>query len=155
MATITATIFVGSVHPNDGGIIPTHYIFLSEGSKPVLSFRSIKDAETTQVILPTIENTIEDIYLLISFFFLKKINFSANLIGSEELSMYDLFSKQERFSLYAQNKEFLQSQELKIVFNLLDGCHLLSQLETIQAYPSDYEITTTIQKREHTNWGII
>ena len=34
MATITAHILVGSAHPNHGGILRTHSLFLSENSRP-------------------------------------------------------------------------------------------------------------------------
>ena len=30
MASLTAQLLIGSPHPNDGGIIPSHYLFLSE-----------------------------------------------------------------------------------------------------------------------------
>ena len=34
MGTVTAQILIGSPHPNDGGIIPSHYLFLSENDRP-------------------------------------------------------------------------------------------------------------------------
>jgi hypothetical protein len=33
MATLTAQILVGGSHPNQGGINPSHYLFLSESSR--------------------------------------------------------------------------------------------------------------------------
>jgi hypothetical protein len=34
MASFTAQILVGSAHPYNGGIIPTHFLFLSENDRP-------------------------------------------------------------------------------------------------------------------------
>lgn len=37
MSTVTAHCMVGTAHPNHGGIIPTHTIYLNENSHPVLT----------------------------------------------------------------------------------------------------------------------
>jgi len=37
MGTLTAQFLVGKTHPNHGGINPTHYLFLSENSRPVFT----------------------------------------------------------------------------------------------------------------------
>ena len=73
MATTTATIFVGYAHPNHGGINPTHYIQLSENSRPALILHSIDDKEETKVMIPTLENMIDDVYLMIAVCVLKSL----------------------------------------------------------------------------------
>ena len=73
MATTTATIFVGYAHPNHGGINPTHYIQLSENSRPALILHSIDGKEETKVMIPTLENMIDDVYLMIAAYVLKTL----------------------------------------------------------------------------------
>ncbi len=34
MAALTTQILIGRPHLNDGGIIPSHFLFLSEGNRP-------------------------------------------------------------------------------------------------------------------------
>ena len=43
MATLIAQILIGSSHPYDGGINPTHCLFLSENSKPAWVLKDLAD----------------------------------------------------------------------------------------------------------------
>ena len=86
----------------------------------------------------------DDIYLMIVVFVLKGIHFEKK---------YELFTETERKSLYDEAKAYLAEHRIKVVFNLLVGCHLLNQLDLIKAYPEDVEITTPAFKKEYSQWG--
>lgn len=152
MATTTATIFIGQAHTNDSGINPTHLILFTENDRPALILQSLKGNEETKVIIPTIENTIDDIYLMISVFILKKINPIKELHTKDRKSIYDIFNKQERLELYEKSKIILQDTKIKLVFNVLDESHLLNQLDLIKQYPNDYEVTVPFIKNEYSSW---
>jgi len=72
MATMTAQILVGRPHTNHDGINPTHYLFLSENSRPawVLVSQNIFPKEQRDhsriTWIPTVENMLEDALLMIA-----------------------------------------------------------------------------------------
>ena len=152
MSTTTATIFVGYAHPNDGGINPTHYIQLSENSRPALILHSIDGKEETKVMIPTLENMIDDVYLMIAACVLKSLKPAKEIAHPGGESMYDLFSDDERTALYRQSLECIEKTRLKVVFNIFDGSYLLNKLEQIKRYPADFEITTPCLKKEYSEW---
>ena len=65
MGTVTAQILIGSPHPNDGGIIPSHYLFLSENDRPSWSlvganiFQENEKEFSKIVWIPTLDNMVE------------------------------------------------------------------------------------------------
>jgi hypothetical protein len=139
MASLTAFIFIGNPNIYHGGINPTHYITLSENSRPCLTLKVFDKEKEILRIIPTYENIIDDIYFLIySFVFKKKYN--VNDFHLKE--MHELFSKEERNSIYNEVKQGLMDINIKVVFNILAGSTLLTQLQNIGQYPDDYEITT-------------
>jgi len=150
MGTLTAFIFIGTSHPNHGGINPTHCITLSENSRPCLILKGIDDNEEIIRIIPTIENMVDDIHFLVYSYVLKK-NFTNKDFHLKE--MYELFTDDERKIIYDEVKSGLKSIDIKIVFNILDGSTLLNQLEKVKEYPNDYEITTTVMKKEYHQWA--
>ena len=152
MATTTATILVGHAHQNGSGINPTHFIQFTENDRPARILRDIKGKDSIKVIFPTLENTIDDIYLMISVFILKKINPLKELHTENRKSFYEIFNKQERIELYEKSKIILQDTKIKVVFNVLDGSHLLNQLDLIKQYPNDYEVTVPFIKNEYSSW---
>ena len=150
MATLTAFIFIGTSHPNHGGINPSHYITLSENSRPCLQLKMIDNEQEIIRIIPTVENMIDDIYFLIySFIFKKKYtNYDFHL-----KEMYELFDADERNNIYNEVKTELQGMDIKVVFNILDGSTLLDQLDKIKQYPNNYEVTTPIFRKEFNQWS--
>ena len=152
MATTTATIFIGHSHPNHGGISPSHLILLTENSRPTLTLRAIDGSQEPITIIPTIENMVDDIYLMIAVYILNKIKPSKPLFNEKGDSMYDIFDEDTRKSLYKQTMIDLQKLNMKIVFNLLDGSNLIHQIEKIKQYPVDFEITKPYIVREYSPW---
>ena len=145
MGTITAFIFVGTSHQNHVGINPTHFISLSENDRPCLILRKIEDNKEIIRIIPTIECMIDDIHFLVYSFILNKnyTNYEYNL-----KEMYQLFTDDERKTIYDEVKNGLQGIEIKLVFNILNGSSLLNQLDKIKNYPNDFEVTLPKFKKE-------
>lgn len=151
MAT-TAIILIGKAHQNDSGISPQYLIFLTENSRPSFTLKSINGNEKEIIIIPTVENTIDDLYLMIAVYILKIIKPEKDLFSEDSKSMYDLFTHKEREMMYCETKTKLKRFRMKIVFNLFDCSTLLNQIETIKKYPNEYEITVPILKKEYNEW---
>jgi hypothetical protein len=150
MSTTTASIFIGYAHPNDGGIQASHLIQFTENSRPALFLYNLEEAQEPLVMIPTVNETIDDIYLMIVSYVLNGIQMNR---GTQHESLYDIFSEEERFSLYERAKAYLAEHRIKVVFNLLEGSHLLNQIDRIKSYPNDFEITTPSFKKEYNHWG--
>ncbi len=141
MATTTAIILIGQADLYHDGIIPTHLIRLTENDRPALILRSIEGDEEPIIVVPTIENMVDDIYLMISVFILKTLNLEKKIQTKNRESIYDIFNKQERFVLYEKAKTSIQKFNIKVVFNILEKSHLLSQIDKIKQCPYDFEVT--------------
>jgi hypothetical protein len=153
MATTTATILIGHAHQNDGGIIPSHLIRFTENDRPAFILHSLESTEENKVIIPTIENTIDDLYLMIVAFILNKLEPAITLHLKERKSIYDIFNEKERTDLYKKTKLIIEESNLKVVFNFLENSHLLNQLDIIKQYPNDYEVTVPYMKNEYSGWS--
>ena len=149
MGTLTAFVFVGTSHPNHGGINPTHYISLSENNKPCLTLKKMEGNEEIIRIIPTVECMIDDIHFLVYSFILNK-KYTDYEYNNKE--MYELFTEIERKNIYDEVKIGLQETGIKLVFNIFDGSTLLNQLDKIKQYPNDFEVTTPKFKREFSQW---
>jgi hypothetical protein len=153
MASTTAIILVGQAHQNHSGINPTHLIQFTENSRPALILNDLEGKSESIVIVPTLENTIDDIYLMIATFILKQIKPTKDLNDIHGNSMYELFTNDERFSLYKQSFDIFQKNNVKVVFNILDGSLLKHQIDIIKKYPNDFEVTQTTLKKEYNAWS--
>ncbi|MCK9436273.1 MAG: hypothetical protein M0Q12_03575 [Synergistaceae bacterium] len=153
MSTTTATILVGRAHQNHSGIIPTHLIQLTENSRPSLLLQPIEGPSDVKVVIPTLENIVDDIYLMVTVFILNKIKPAKDIDNWERLSMYDLFDENERSSLYEESKIIIMDTSIKLVFNILKGSHLLNYVDIIKEYPNDLEITLSTLKKELSAWS--
>ena len=153
MATTTATILIGRAHQNDSGINPTHLIQFTENDRPALILQAIEGESKKVVIIPTIENTIDDIYLMIAVFILKAVKPSKKLNSITRKSLYEILDEEERKSLYKKTKEILTANRIKVVFNILDNSHLLNLLKQIKKYPNDFEVTLPALKKELNVWS--
>ena len=152
MSTTTATILVGRAHQNHSGIIPTHLIQLTENSRPSLLLQPIEGPSDVKVVIPTLENIVDDIYLMVTVFILNKIKPAKDIDNWERLSMYDLFDENERSSLYEESKIIIMDTSIKLVFNILKGSHLLHHIDAIKEYPNDYEVTLPYLREDKNIW---
>jgi len=150
MSTTTASIFIGHAHPNDGGINPSHWIQFTEESIPVMILHALQERRDPVVMIPTVSHTIDDIYLMIVIFVLEGIKVDKEV---QHKTLYDVFTEAERLALYEESKSYLAAHQIKVVFNLLAGSHLLNQIDLIKSYPNDVELTKPSFKKEYNHWG--
>jgi hypothetical protein len=153
MATTTAIILIGQAHPNDSGINPTHLMQLTENDRPALILQNIGARGGEVVIIPTLENLLDDIYLTIAVYVLGIVNPPRSLDSFDKKSLYDIFSSEERQRLYEETKDALQKNRFKVTFNILEGSHLLQKVEQIKQYPNDFEVTLPAFKKEFDIWS--
>jgi hypothetical protein len=153
MATTTATILIGRAHQNDSGINPTHFIQFTENDRPALILQAIEGESKKIAIIPTIENTIDDIYLMIAVFVLKALKPSKKINTITRKSLYEILNEDERKTLYKKTKDILTANRIKVVFNILDNSHLLNLLKQIKKYPNDFEVTLPALKKELDVWS--
>lgn len=153
MATTTAIILIGQTHQNHSGINPTHLIRFTENDRPALILQSLDEEMERKVIIPTLENTVDDIYLMIAVFVMKKLNPSKEIHNLERKSLYEILDEKERTDLYAKTKKIFEQSRIKLVFNILDDSHLLNQIDEIKTYPNDFEVTLPALKKEFDVWA--
>lgn len=153
MATTTAIILIGKTHPNSGGINPTHMIQYTENDRPALILQEIGGSLETKVVIPTVEDTVHDIYLMIAALVLKAINPLKAVSNENRDSLYDILEIHERQTLYCDARKAIEENNVKVVFNILHGSHLLSQTDVIKTYPNDFEVTLPTLLKEYNNWG--
>lgn len=153
MATITSTIFIGTSHPNHSGINPSHLILLSENSIPSFILYNLSVKQKEIILIPTIENTMHDLFLIIAIYVLKSLPQFDSKKNARKKSLYDIINESERKNLYSQTKKLLKKNRIKVVLNLFEGSHLLSQLNQLKEYKIDCEVTTTTLKREFNVWS--
>lgn len=153
MATTTAIILIGRTHPNSGGINPTHMIQFTENDRPALILQEIGGSLETEVVIPTVEDTVHDIYLTIAALVLKAINPMKAVCNENRDSLYDIFEMHERRTLYSEARKAIEEYNIKVVFNILHGSHLLSQTDVIKTYPNDIEVTLPVLLKEYNTWS--
>ena len=152
MATTTSIILIGHAHQNNSGINPTHIIRFTENDRPALILQTLDGELERKVIIPTVENTVNDIYLMIAVFILKKVNPSEEIHNLDKMSLYEIIGEQERLSLYSETRKIFEQAKIKVVFNILDDSHLLNQIDIIKTYPNDFEVTLPALKKEFNAW---
>lgn len=153
MASMTAQVLIGSPHPFHGGINPTHKIYLSENSRPALILmrediheENTKDTFDKATWIPTLENMLDDILLMVSYFILKDEYISKELskINSKDLrflEMYEDINEETRLKLYESNKDIINGyKDLILIFSIFKGSSLLSATSKIKDYKIDYEL---------------
>ena len=162
MATITAQILVG--HPNKlgNGMLPTHCLLLSQGTKPVWILKSLDILETensknsTIRWIPTSENLLEDALLLISVNILKDkelINRVTNYIKDLSAPLIDLNSAIDSDilkELHLLNRSLKYGY--KLIITCFSGTALNINLETIKEYSMDVEVCTPSYNRYYNPW---
>ena len=153
MATTTAIILIGHAHQNSSGIVPSHIIRLTENDRPALILNSIHENMESKVIIPTIADTVNDIYLMIAVYILKMVIPSKDIDNLNRDSLHEILEDNERRLLYAETFKVIQENRIKVVFNILDDSILLTQLDIIKNYPNDFEVTLPAMKKELNAWS--
>lgn len=163
MATMTAQILIGSGHPNHDGIGPSHYLFLSENSRPAWLlveqnvFMSSKKRDAKIVWIPTVESMLEDAFLMIAVHVLKdqgivEVIKSFNKAAlSDRLEMYDSLEEAERKLLYEKCRMITRFP--KLILSVFTGSTLMGQLGVIKKYDMDIEVCTPAYVRLFSPWS--
>ncbi len=153
MATTTATILIGGAHQNNSGINPTHIILFTENDRSAIILKSLEGKSEDKVVIPTIENTVDDIYLTIAVYVFNWLKPSIQLANVNRDSLSEILKQDERINLYNEALMFFKKNRVKVVFNILHDSHLLTQLDAIKKYPNDFEVTLPVMKKEYNAWS--
>ena len=163
MSAVTSIIFVGSSHPNDGGIRPVLSIHLEEGSRPALVVQSRVPVSgegrmpRLLTLIPTVDHMLDDSILLAAYAcnyapIVEAIN---EITGGAQrksnfLSMYDDFTQEQRQSLY----EILKSTTdlPKMTWCLFEGSGFKSSLFHLEDYSIECEVTRSVFIRKYSQW---
>lgn len=162
MGTLTANILIGSPHPNKDGIIPSHYMFLSENSAP--SWTLVKENVDNEdknkypniVWLPTVENMLEDGLLMVAAHVLKNHEILemakdyTKKIESERLELYSDLDDAQRNNLYQKCREL--SKFPKLIISVFRSSSIETQLAVLEKYDMDVEVCTPIYSRLYSDW---
>jgi hypothetical protein len=153
MATTTASILIGRAHQNNSGINPTHIILFTENDRSAIILKSLEGKSKDKVVIPTIENTVDDIYLTIAVYVFNWLKPSIQLANVNRDSLSEILKQDERINLYHESLMFFKKNRIKVVFNILHDSHLLTQLDAIKKYPNDFEVTLPVMKKEYNAWS--
>jgi len=162
MGAITVQILIEETHSDYKGIKPTHYLFLSEEgiSSLTLVSENLYTNEATftkKVWNPTLENTLEDAFLMIALYVLKDeeiTNYARDWFkdsSKNNISMYNDIDKENRLKLYELSRNIYSS--LKIVVTIMDGSSILNQLKIIEDYQMEIEVCTTSYSKLYYSWA--
>jgi hypothetical protein len=161
MGTLTAQILVGRSHPNHGGINPTHYLFLSENSRPVWTlveeniYRD-RSTYTRRVLISTVENMLEDGLLQVGLHVVKdpelvlRAQRFPSLLNESNAEMYRDVDPESREQLYELCRRI--ESRYKIVLSVFEGSTIMKQLPVLRKYSMDVEVCTPQFIREYSSW---
>ena len=162
MGTLTANILIGSPHPNKDGIIPSHYMFLSENSAPswTLVNENVENEDKNKypniVWLPTVENMLEDGLLMVAAHVLKNHEILemakdyTDKIESERLELYSDLDDGQRNNLYQKCREL--SKFPKLIISVFRSSSIETQLAVLEKYDMDVEVCTPSYSRLYSAW---
>ena len=150
MGTFTAQILAGVPHLYHGGITPTHYLFLSENSRPSWTlvnqnvFDRSDDEEKTIVWIPSVENMLEDALVMIAIHVIKNkqiIDLAQKMcknIEGSHLELYENLTESQRQEIYQECRR--NENWPKMVITVLKGSSIKHQVSVLKKYSLDAEI---------------
>jgi len=164
MAALTAHILVGTPHQNHDGINPTHYLFLSENSRPawILVPENIYNEEPAKfnkiTWIPTLENMLEDALLMIAIHVIKDKElcdlsveyFRKNV--SEWTELYEDIDEKDLKKLHKKCSEL--RNRYKLVISVFEGSSIRSNhMKALENYKMDVEVCTATYLRLYSPWN--
>ncbi|MEW6260776.1 MAG: hypothetical protein AB1547_12850 [Thermodesulfobacteriota bacterium] len=163
MGTLTAQILVGSTHPYHEGIDPTHYLFLSENSRPawLLTSQNIFSRDfdrhppipSSIVWIPTVENMLEDALLMIAYFIARNPEIRSLLRSFTDMpqvrrcELYDLLTGEQRHQLYQQCRRIENFP--KLIVSVFRHSTIQKQIAVLEQYRMDFEVCMVCYSRLH------
>lgn len=167
MGTFTAQIIVGQSHSYDGGILNiSHMLFLSENGAPgwvlspinIFDYGSDRHNEREKVWIPSAEeNILEDGLLMYSLYVLKDeelTEMAERYLKSEDNNRTELYRDISRDDLKKMHERSrnIKSND-KLVINVFEGSYISSQLELLEKFQMEVEVTKTTYIRAHNIWN--
>ena len=152
MAAITALVFVGYPHPNDGGLRPLVTIEYSEGDRPAFTFPrhtgDKRDTSSRFVLIPTLENMLDDLLMIIAYreiqdpTVVKHLNnfCNENVEQIGRIEVYEKLTPDQRTELYEHVKKINCFPKVGIC--LFKGAELQNTVDHIKDYKMEYEVCT-------------
>lgn len=163
MATMTAQILVGAPHPNDGGINPSHYLFLSENSRPawILVNQNIQAREQGQkpvriIWIPTVEHMLEDALVMVAIHVMGKpvvLDLAREMtpkLTSDWVELYDDLDEEQREALYRLCRGLVGYP--KLILSVFRWSYIAKQLPVLEQYGMDVEVCTVNYFRLSSVW---
>ncbi len=172
MGTLTAQALIGGSHMYHGGIGPTHYIFLSENSRPAwimtrenisevrIRVRNAPAPNIKTIWIPTVKDMLEDLFLMVAVKIKRdkeivdfiKENIGIKILHNRRLCMYDSFTDSQREELYKMCQK--QSDEFpKIILSVFKSSTIYRQLPVIKKYKMEIEICPSVYVRGFDVWN--
>ncbi|WP_163195671.1 hypothetical protein [Clostridium thermarum] len=162
MAAITAQILIGHTNKLGNGMLPTHCLLLSEGSKPIWILKNLDILENhTSSIntirwVPTEGNILEDALVMISISILKDgklLDKAKKYFADLSKHLIDLredISPSNLLELREISKEL--KYDYKIAITCFSGTSLEGKLDKLKEYSMDVEVCTPSYNRFYNPW---
>lgn len=157
MGTFTASILVGSGHPNDGGISPITTLYLNEGSKISWVMRGARGSRQEVTWICSVDHTLEDAILMIAYFVLESsptrelVKEFAPEFKESQAFLYQAFTDSQRKQLYSSCCGLEHFP--KLIVSAFKGSHIFSQLHQLPALTrGDLEICSPVYSRVYSPW---
>ncbi len=163
MGTMTAQILVGSAHPYHDGIDPTHYLFLSENSRPswLLTSQNLFSNDFDRhpplrspiVWIPTVSNMLEDALLMIAYYILRNpgvralANSFTDMKRAQRRELYEMFTEEQREQLYQECRRIQNFP--KLIVSVFHHSSIRSQVAVLEQYQMDFEVCVVCYSRMH------
>lgn len=149
MGSFTSIILTGSEHDYHGGILPTHYLFLSENSRPAWilveqNYNISRNKHEKIRWIPTVDNMLMDALLMVAIYVDKNKKMKElfrklfNNPDSDYIQLYEDIKKEDLELLYegCRNVEF----KSKLVISVLQGSTITGQLDKLKSCKINYEL---------------
>ncbi len=159
MATLTAQILIGFSHMYNGGINPTHAMYLSENSRPawILITQNVSDPVSNEKVvwIPTLENMLEDGLLMVALYVLQDKNVCAeakrmfNWSNDTYIEAYNI-KDMDRQHLYTLCKNL--EYRFKVILSVFKGSGISQQLQVLLEYGMEVEVCESGYNRNYNVW---
>jgi len=162
MGACSAQILIGRPHPDHGGIIPSHYLFLSENSRPAWSlvnqniYQEEKRKRNGITWIPSLENMLEDAFVMIAVHICKNQDlidiadgFGCKIL-SNRIEIYASMTNSQREQLYLKTRDIENFP--KLIISIFNGSSIESHLPVLEQYKMDVEVCRVSYSRLYSSW---
>lgn len=163
MSTVTAHCLVGTTHPNHGGIIPAHTIYLNENSHPVLTLLPQNLLPTRRrtplpvVWIPHPDKILETLILMVYLFAIRhpEVRLTTHSVlmqeGYEPIWLPELEKDQPLNPLFELCRRTETNTKLQLTVSTEST--LFHQLPSLTEHTVDVEVCVPVFRREFSQWS--